>query len=136
MTKVFLDTNIILDFYLNRSGAEAAESVFRYANTGAISLYASTLTFANFAYVAKHGHTKDEVYVALDEFERCITALAMDQRQLRKAIDSRSKDFEDMLQYQCAVAGGCDVILTNNKTDFVEISRLPLLTAAEFLAQL
>jgi hypothetical protein len=39
-----------------------------------------------------------------------------------------------MLQYQCAKAGKCDVIITNNKHDFAEFSELPFMTAAEFLA--
>ena len=43
-------------------------------------------------------------------------------------------DTEDMLQYQCALVGGCDVIITNNKKDFAEYSKLPLLTAAEYIS--
>ena len=45
------------------------------------------------------------------------------------------KDFEDMLQYQCAKAAGCDVIITNNKRDFYAFSDLPFLTSMEFLLQ-
>ena len=82
MSKVFIDTNILLDYYLNRD------------------------------------------------------PLAMDRQQLRNAIDTPCKDFEDMLQYQCAVAGGCDVIITNNKKDFAEFSQLPLYTAEEYLNEL
>ena len=48
----------------------------------------------------------------------------------------RVRDFEDMLQYQCAKAAGCDVIVTNNGRDFAEFCNLPLLTAAEFLTEL
>lgn len=133
MNKVFLDTNIILDYYLDRSGADMAEKVFKKAHCGMITLYASTLTFANFAYVLKRLHTREEVYSVLDEIERLIYALPMNQKQLRASIDAQSKDFEDMLQYQCALAGGCDVILTNNKKDFVGFSQLPLCTAEEYL---
>ena len=136
MKRAFLDTNILLDYYLNRQGADEAEKVFEEASNGRIELFASTLTFANFAYVVKREHSRDEVYYALDEVERCITALPMDRRQLRQAIDHPSRDFEDMLQYQCAVAGGCDVIITNNKKDFLEFSQLPLYTAEEYLQKL
>lgn len=136
MKRAFLDTNILLDYYLNRQGADEAEKVFEEASNGRIELFASTLTFANFAYVVKREHSRDEVYYALDEVERCITALPMDRRQLRQAIDHPSRDFEDMLQYQCAVAGGCDVIITNNKKDFLEFSQLPLYTAEESLQKL
>ena len=136
MKKLFLDTNILLDYYLDRSGADAAEELFIMANAGKIVLFASTLTFATFAYVVKREHSKEELYTILDEVEKHVFALTMDRLQLRKAIDHPSKDFEDMLQYQCAVAGGCDAIITNNKKDFAEFSKLPLFTAAELIDKL
>lgn len=133
MKRVFLDTNILLDFYLNRPGADAAEEVFVKANSGKILLFTSTLTFANFAYVVKREHTKEELYDILNEMEKWVAALVMDRRQLRLAINHPCKDFEDMLQYQCAIAGGCDLIITNNKKDFKDYSKLPLYTAEEYL---
>lgn len=136
MSKVFIDTNILLDYYLNRDGADAAELLFRNAIAGKIGLYASILTFATFAYIVKRGHTIEEVYSLLDKVEKHFNPLAMDRQQLRNAIDTPCKDFEDMLQYQCAVAGGCDVIITNNKKDFAEFSQLPLYTAEEYLNEL
>ena len=99
-------------------------------------MYVSTLTFANFAYVIKREHSKEELYSILDEVERRVYALPMDRQQLRKAIDQPCKDFEDMLQYQCAIAGGCDFIITNNKKDFAEYSKLPLFTAAEYVSNM
>ncbi len=38
-----------------------------------------------------------------------------------------------MMQYLCAKAANCDVIVTNNKRDFEEFSDLPVMTAGEFL---
>ena len=74
MIKVFIDTNILLDYYLNRDGADAAELLFRNAMTGKINLFASTLTFSKrslntdtddtviskdfFAYVYAHMYAK------------------------------------------------------------------------------
>lgn len=136
MRRAFLDTNILLDYYLNRQRADAAEKVFVEANNGQIELFASTLTFANFAYVVKREYPREEVYHALDEVERRITALPMDRRQLRLAIDHPCRDFEDMLQYQCAFAAGCGAIITNNKKDFLDFSQLPLYTAEEYLNEL
>lgn len=136
MKKIFLDTNALLDYYLNRPGADAVEKIFILANAKKVSLFASTLTFANFAYVIKREHSKDELYTILNEVEKRINALPMDKSQLRKSINHPCKDFEDMLQYQCAVAGGCEVIVTNNKKDFVDFSTLPLFTAVEFIETL
>ena len=136
MRKAFFDTNILIDYYDNRPGASDVQALFRVARAGGISIFASILTFANFAYVAKHNHTKEQVYSELDRLERLISVLPMDGAQLRTAIDTPCKDFEDMLQYQCAVAGGCDVIITNNKKDFLTYSQLPLFTAEEYLNEL
>jgi len=136
MKNVFLDTNILIDFYDNRPGAFEAGLILRAANAGEITVYASLLTFANLAYVVRHNHTRDEVYDALDKFERLVNTLPMDRNQLRAAINNPCKDFEDMLQYQCALAGGCDVIITNNIKDFEEYSQLPLYTAAEYIGNL
>ena len=135
MKKIFLDTNILLDYYLDRSGAFEAGQIFRAANAGKINVFASFLTFANFAYVAKHSHTYEEVYTALDKFESLVKALPMDRKQLREAIDRPCKDFEDMLQVQCAKAASCDVIITNNTKDFAEFCDLPFMTAAQFVAE-
>lgn len=136
MRKAFFDTNILIDYYDNRPGASDVHALFRVARAGGISIFASILTFANFAYVAKHNHTKEQVYSELDRLERLVSVLPMDGAQLRTAIDTPCKDFEDMLQYQCAVAGGCDVIITNNKKDFLTYSQLPLFTAEEYLNEL
>ena len=40
------------------------------------------------------------------------------------------------IEYQCALAGGCDVIITNDRKGFEEHSMLPIMTAAEFLQSL
>ena len=60
----------------------------------------------------------------------------MDSDQLQAALLHRAKDFEDMLQYQCAKVAGCDIIVTGNKRHFKEFSDLPLMTANELLTEL
>jgi predicted nucleic acid-binding protein len=81
MKKIFLDTNILLDYYLNRSGADAVEKIFILSNAGKLFLFASTLTYANFAYVIKREHSKEELYAILDEVEKHIYALPMDKHK-------------------------------------------------------
>ncbi len=55
---------------------------------------------------------------------------------LDRALTNPVKDYEDMLQYECALAAGCDVVVTNNKRDFQEFCQLPFLTSEEFLLQI
>ena len=57
----------------------------------------------------------------------------MDGSQLRTALRHEVKDFEDMLQYQSAVAGQCDCIVTINVNDFAEFSSLPIYSPDKLL---
>ena len=65
-----------------------------------------------------------------------ITMLPLLPENVRNTIDHPTRDLEDMMQYQCAKAAGCDVIVTNNKRDFHEFCELPFLTSEEFLLQI
>ncbi|MBE6270279.1 MAG: PIN domain-containing protein [Prevotella ruminicola] len=133
MKNVFLDTNILIDYILNRSGGHDAEQLLMHGKNGDIQLAASLLTFANMAYILKGKVDFYDLFAMLTKF---INVLPMDNSQLQLALDKHVRDFEDMLQYQCAKARDCEVIITNNKRDFCEFSELPIMTAEEFLTQL
>lgn len=69
----------------------------------------------------------------LSNLRTFIAVLPNDDAQLVAALSQRVRDFEDMLQYQCAKTAGCDVIVTNNRRDFAEFCDLPVMTAEELL---
>lgn len=64
-----------------------------------------------------------------------IEILPMNVEQLYAALRQEVKDYEDMLQYQCAKAAGCDVIVTNNTQDYREFCTLPFMSTRDFLLQ-
>lgn len=43
-----------------------------------------------------------------------------------------AKDFEDALQYETAIGGNCECIITRNKKDFY-FSQIPVYTPEEFI---
>ena len=131
MKRVFLDTNILLDYTLGRECVVDAEQLLQRGQNGEFSLLASYLTFANMAYILKG---KVDLYDLFRDLHSFITVLPTDDSQLLAAMSKRVRDFEDMLQYQCAKAGACDVIVTNNGKDFADYCDIPFMTAAEFLA--
>ena len=57
--RVFIDTNILIDYALGREHGEDAEQLLQYGKNGAFALTASYLTFANMAYILKG---KTDVY--------------------------------------------------------------------------
>lgn len=134
MMKVFLDTNILLDFGLNRRDADFAGNILELGHEGLIDLYASYLSYANMGYILR-GHPNAERYELVRMMRSPVKVLPCDAYQLDAGLSAEVKDFEDMLQYQCAKAAGCDIIVTNNKRDFHEFCDLPFYTAEEFLLQ-
>ena len=134
MKKVFLDTNILLDYGQQRNRHEEAETIFCLGDMGEIELYASYLSYANMGYILRDME-REAKYNLISSIREGIIVLPCDDTQLDAALKQHVKDYEDMLQYQCALAAGCDVIVTNNKKDFYEFCQMPFLTSEEFLLQ-
>lgn len=106
--KIFLDTNILLDFVTEREGLEEACEILQLGEEGKVILQTSYLTMANTAYVARKGRTREELYAVLEGLSEMIQVLSMDETQLKQAIAHPVPDFEDMLQYVCAVTHNCE----------------------------
>ena len=134
MLNVFLDTNILLEIILARKEQAACQQILQAGLNGEINLSASYLTFANMAYIMQRSKIpQPKIYQVERMMESRMTVLAMDGGQLRTALRHEVKDFEDMLQYQSAVAGQCDCIVTINANDFAEFSNLPIYSPDELL---
>jgi len=58
--------------------------------------------------------------------------LPVDEKVIDRALNSGFSDFEDAIQYQCAMENNLDFIITRNKADFKK-SRLSVLDAEEFI---
>ena len=134
MMKVFLDTNILIDYVDHREKRVYAGLILSMADEGLITLFASYLFYANMGYILRK-RTQEERYRLIREARAMATVLPCDTEQLDVALAHPVKDYEDMLQYQCALAAGCDVVVTNNKKNFHEFCKLPFLTSEEFLLQ-
>ena len=57
------------------------------------------------------------------------------ERIVDDSLASQFSDFEDSLQYYTALKAKADIIITRNGKDFA-ISKLPVMTATEYLATL
>jgi len=130
--KVFLDTNILIDLAEKRTEAHQAAIILQLGEEGKIQLAASYLSFANMGYIwrAVPRHLR---YERIRNACMGIEILPMDADQLYESLRYEVKDYEDMLQYQCAVAAGCDIIITNNTRDYAEFCKLPFMSSRDFL---
>ena len=134
MMRVFLDTNILLDFIEARQKfLLAASNVFDLGITRRIELFATPLTFANCVYTARKNVGYENAIRGLKALKAYVKTTAMDDNQVTDALCSDMPDFEDMLQYKAAEAAGCDAIVTRDKKRHFPQEGIPVLSPEAFL---
>lgn len=132
--RVFLDTNILLDIIEGRQKFLLASSnVFDLGVRGKIQMFATPLTFANCVYTARKNVGYERAVNGLKRLKNYVKTAAMDDDQVTDALCSEMPDFEDMLQYEAAIAAKCDAIVTRDKKRHFPKDGLPILSPEAFL---
>ena len=130
--KVFLDTNVLIDFIAHREGFyPAAANIVNLGIKGDVELYTTPLTYATCIFVARKVLGYEGVVKAMQILDNYLHVTTMDETQCHHALFSQTPDFEDMLQFESAYAAGCDVIVTRNKKHFPQ-DAIQLLDSKEF----
>lgn len=129
MKRIFLDTNIVLDFLIREEYHPHIRELISHSED--IDLYISYLTVANAAYIMRK-YPKVKLRSNLELILELFEIIPNDKQQLAEAIKADSPDFEDMLQYQSAKSVKCEVILTRNAKDF-PFSDIPVMDVPTFL---
>ena len=134
MDKLFVDTDIAFDIITDRKPFSAhAATLFSWADFRQVQLYVSSLTFPNLYYSLRKIHPHVEVIRQLKNLDKSTTTIAVDEKIIRSALDSGFSDFEDAIQYFCALRiTGIEAIITRNTRDF-KLSTLPVLTAESYI---
>ncbi|PHI18027.1 PIN domain nuclease [Lewinellaceae bacterium SD302] len=134
MKNLFIDTNIIIDLLAKRSEYTVAAEIFTLADKGEIELYVSSLSFSHMQYILRKILGNDKAIKVLRDLELVVVISPVDGKIVKLALnDDDFKDFEDGLQYYCALEAGADVIITRNLKDF-KSSKIPVMTAKQFLS--
>ena len=134
MKKVFLDTNILIDYFASRRDYVAASTIVTMAKEGRFLLLVSSLSFATASYImnAHHKKTNSEVVAMFAKFVKMCNVTPVDSLIIDEAIASRFPDFEDAMQYYSAIREGADAIITRNSSDF-SAAQIPVYEPQGFL---
>ena len=135
MTKLFLDTNIVIDLLEKREPyCYDAVRLFSMAYNKQVDLFVSPMTYATASFLlSKHG--AEGVRNLLSDL-RCLTQVTTaNECTVDDALVSQFKDFEDAMQYYSAMQAGTEVVITRNGKDFTN-SKLPVMTAGEYLTMI
>lgn len=135
MTRLFLDTNIVIDLLDRREPfCHDAVQLFTMAYNKQVQLIVSPMTYTTASFLL-HRHGAEGVRNLLSNFRQLSRVATANERTVDDSLASQFNDFEDAMQYYCALKAKADIIITRNGKDF-SASKLPVMTATEYLATL
>lgn len=136
MSRIFLDTNVILDLLGERVPFfDSIAKVATLADQKKLTLIVSPLSFTTIDYVLNKYETSESVLNKLRKFKIICEVCEVNEETIDKALNSSFKNFEDALQYFSALQSNCSMIITRNGKDFKH-SRIPIMTAEEYLSSI
>ena len=128
--KIFIDTNVFLDSYLERDDG-VAKSIFDFLESNNLEIYLNDISIINIAYIIRKKFSKDDIKEKINLMTNQYHIVCASERIISDANNSNFKDFEDGVQYFCAKEIDADLIITNNKKDF-NFSEIEVLSSVEF----
>ena len=133
MTRLFLDTNIVVDLLEGREPfCYDAAQLFTMAHDKKVELLVSPMTFSTASFLLRK-HCSEGVRNLLSNLRQLVRVTISDERTVDDSIASQFKDFEDAMQYYTALNAKAEIIITRNGKDFTA-SILPVMTATEYIA--
>ena len=133
MKKLFLDTNILIDFLSDRQPFSFhATDIFNLSINQSVQLFTSTHSFATTHFVLKKYLSPKELQPTLEKLLKHMTLLPVTEKDITTALMSKHPDFEDAVQMCTALEANMDFIISRNIKDFKH-SPVPTHTCAQFL---
>jgi len=134
--KVFLDANVLIDVVQNRTDFVVASSkVLQLGLDKECELCASDITFTTVSYYARKNRTTEQLYEVLQTLRDFIDIAPSGKIAIDWALQQKSKDFEDAVQYYAALRSGAECIVSRNVRDY-PYNEIPVFTPQEFLKEM
>jgi predicted nucleic acid-binding protein len=136
MKHIFFDTNIILDFLINRGPhGKPVLHIFSLQEKKVVKIYTSTYAVLCVQYflrkIVSADKTREIILRLIDEIE----ILDTNKNMLLASLSSQMEDYEDAVQVQCALSNRkITHMITRNKKDFKDCP-LHICTAKQFTEQ-
>jgi len=135
MKDIVIDTDVLMDFFLNREPfADAAAKVMSLCESGVINGYITPVIYSNLYYLLRRFSDRETVIGKLRQLFFITQVLVIDKQVILSALNSDSvTDFEDALQnYAIERSKNVRIIVTRNVKDFRK-SNISALTPEDFL---
>jgi len=136
MSRLFLDTNIVIDLLEERHPfCEDAALLFAEAYHKRVQLFVSPITLATASYLLGKHNKPEDVHGLLANLRQLVRVSAVDERVVDDAMLSGFEDFEDALQYYSALKAKANFIISRNGKDFA-LSKIPVMSTSEYMTMI
>jgi len=134
MKQVLIDTNVALDFYMQRPEFfEAADRIFQAIRDRKIAACISASVVTDLYYMLGRRVNEKHAREVVDIIYATFRILTVSRRLIREVLDSPIDDFEDAVQAAAAKHCGIDIVVIRDKAGFAN-SGLQVYSPEEFLA--
>ncbi|MBQ9467267.1 MAG: PIN domain-containing protein [Muribaculaceae bacterium] len=143
--KVFLDTNIFLEYFEQRREYLAVSRILSAIEEGKLTAIVSVGCIYTLTYIIRMGLKRQNIHRP-EQTEKLRDALSttlslvrvgdLNKKHIVTGIsDVAFDDVEDSLQYQCALQNKCEVLVTINLRDYFQAdqSSIEILSPLEFV---
>lgn len=133
-TKLFLDSGVILDYFLDREPFSIEiEKLVYFAEVGNSQLFTSSVVVSNIYYIASRKTDDKKARKIVKIICKMSEILPVTNTEIELALnDPNFKDFEGAIQYCICKKHNIDHILTRNVKDYKN-SDIPVNTPEAFL---
>ena len=119
---IFVDANVVIDYLLARKHhTKNARLFFEQAQNFSAILHVCSYSFAiAYHYMRKEKNIPHHFALgALKKMSHNVKSLPVNETIIKQAMSSEFRDFEDAIQYFCALqVPKCEAIITRNPNDF------------------
>jgi predicted nucleic acid-binding protein len=143
--KVFLDTNIFLEYFERRREYQAVDKLLSAVEDGKLKAVVSVGCVYTLAYLVRVELKRQGIHrpeqtlrlrSTLNTVMSVVAVVGLSHKRLSLGInDLAFDDVEDSFQYQCAIQNKCDAIVTINLRDYsnADTAKMEILSPTEFV---
>jgi predicted nucleic acid-binding protein len=134
MKKILIDTDVILDFFFDRSPySDDAARILSLSERKKIKGFVTPVMLSNVYYLLRKSAPHDKVIEHLKRLLTIVDVLTVNKNSVLQALNSNFKDFEDALQnFSTFNERNIHTIITRNTKDY-KTSELSIMTPEMFL---
>jgi len=134
MNSVFLDSDVVLDFYMERQPHhDVALRLFTMLKRAKTRCFTSAVVIANAYYVLTKLENREYALDRIRRLRNLVAVAAIDNSIIDAAIASPHKDLEDSIQFHCAIQNKIETFITRNTRHYPK-GQLRIAEPSQFLS--